>query len=458
MSNISKIKVGNTTYDIADAPARADIADLKEQIEQSGGLSSDVKIALMAIANHVVWDDDDPTGQTYINALQNALYPSVIYTAISLSSNSLTFGTLNATQQLTATTTPSGGLVTWSSSDTSVATVSPLGVVTSIDYGTATITATCGELSATCSVVIEQTTLSSISAVYTQSGSVYEYTPLSSLKTNLVVTAHWSNNTTSTVASTDYTLSGTLEEGTSTITVSYDGETTTVNVVVSAVSLPEGYTRYDYIQKKSNSSQNVADTKLIILNSQPNLNELSLSAIIAKKSGYYNDGGCMGVRTTSTWTTGFGMYWASSSNHAKLQLAIRGAGIEETMSEEIPDTATKIDIINPATSPVSVYKNGTLQCTLAWTNSSTNNNGFRILAFPVPGTSSTTMNHSARIGKLKFYKYETEECVGYYVPAVYDGVIGMYDAISQAFYTSSDSTSTTIANSGCLYAVDNWSQ
>lgn len=73
--------------------------------------------------------------------------------------------------------------------------------------------------------------LLSISAVYTQSGTVYENTSLDSLKADLVVTASYDNGTTATV--NDYTLSGELTEGTSVITVAYGGKTTTVNVIVS---------------------------------------------------------------------------------------------------------------------------------------------------------------------------------------------------------------------------------
>ena len=35
-----------------------------------------MKQALLACFDHVAWDDDDPTGQTYITELQSALYPS----------------------------------------------------------------------------------------------------------------------------------------------------------------------------------------------------------------------------------------------------------------------------------------------------------------------------------------------------------------------------------------------
>ena len=75
--------------------------------------------------------------------------------------------------------------------------------------------------------------LQSISAVYTQSGTVYDTDSLDSLKADLVVTALYGDGSTQTVPAESYTLSGTLEEGTSTIAVSYGGKTTTFNVVVT---------------------------------------------------------------------------------------------------------------------------------------------------------------------------------------------------------------------------------
>ena len=82
-------------------------------------------------------------------------------------------------------------------------------------------------------VVAAARTLSSISAVYTQSGTVYATDSLDSLKADLVVTATYSDSTTAVVPSNSYTLNGTLAEGTSTITVSYGGQATTFNVVVT---------------------------------------------------------------------------------------------------------------------------------------------------------------------------------------------------------------------------------
>jgi uncharacterized protein YjdB len=61
------------------------------------------------------------------------------------------------TQQLTATTTPAGAQVTWSSSDSSIATVDSNGNVTAVSEGQATITAIIADgsgLSASCTVTV----------------------------------------------------------------------------------------------------------------------------------------------------------------------------------------------------------------------------------------------------------------------------------------------------------------
>lgn len=72
-----------------------------------------------------------------------------------------------------------------------------------------------------------EVTLSSISATYT-GGDVAVGTDLTDL-TGITVTAHYSDGSTANI--TGYTLSGTIVEGTNTITVSYGGKTTTFEVV-----------------------------------------------------------------------------------------------------------------------------------------------------------------------------------------------------------------------------------
>lgn len=80
----------------------------------------------------------------------------------------------------------------------------------------------------------ETVTLQSISATYT-GGDVAVGTALTDL-TGITVTAHYSDGSTATI--TDYTLSGTIAEGSNTITVSYGGKTTTFTVT-GVVETPE---------------------------------------------------------------------------------------------------------------------------------------------------------------------------------------------------------------------------
>ena len=103
------------------------------------------QIRAYALARQV-WTDE------YVAALTPEV--PVPCTGITLSSETLTF-TESGTQTLTATVTPDGctDTITWESDNTSIATVSD-GVVTAVANGSATITATCGEYSASCSVSV----------------------------------------------------------------------------------------------------------------------------------------------------------------------------------------------------------------------------------------------------------------------------------------------------------------
>ena len=192
----------------------------------SEGVTSEVRAALYTLLSSAAYAQ---TGLTDEIAVIQSWAQQITAISVSPSTASIT-GT--GTSQLSATTTPAGGTVTWSSSDTSVATVSSTGLVTGVGNGTATITASAGGKSATCAVTVTgNATLESISAVYTQSGTVYDTDSLDDLKDDLVVTGTYDDTSTATIA--DYTLSGTLTAGTSTVTVSYGGKTDTFTVTVT---------------------------------------------------------------------------------------------------------------------------------------------------------------------------------------------------------------------------------
>lgn len=220
--------------DGSEGTSTSGIASLANRIEalesaiSGDSVPTEVRRAMLALFNSAAYAETGLTDEIAVIASWAA-----VVTAISINQSSISISGAN-TSQLVATTTPAGGAVTWASSNPAVATVSNNGLVTGVGNGTATITASCGGKKATCSVTVSGfATLTGITATYTQSGTVYNTDSLDSLKSDLVVVATYSDSTTRTLSDSDYTLSGTLEVGTSTITVTYGGESATFNVVIS---------------------------------------------------------------------------------------------------------------------------------------------------------------------------------------------------------------------------------
>jgi hypothetical protein len=210
-------------------PSQTAFDALKEQVESGAGsgesIPSNVRQAMVTLFNSALYKDLDLTGE---KAVIMSWASEITGITISQSTASITGAN---TVQLVATTEPSGGVILWTSSNTAVATVSNNGLVTGVGNGNATITASCGNLKATCSVAVSGfATLSSISAVYTPTGTVYTSDSLDSLKDDLVVTALYSDSSTRILDDSDYTLSGLLQTGPNTIVVSYGGKTTTFTV------------------------------------------------------------------------------------------------------------------------------------------------------------------------------------------------------------------------------------
>lgn len=98
------------------------------------------------VQNRLPWCD------TYFAHIDPSYVPC---TGVSISDASISFNTLSA-KQLSATKTPANASdpIVWSTSNASVATVSENGLVSAVANGSTTITATCGEQTATCSVVV----------------------------------------------------------------------------------------------------------------------------------------------------------------------------------------------------------------------------------------------------------------------------------------------------------------
>jgi hypothetical protein len=145
-------------------------------------------------------------------------------------SASYTGGTVSAGTALADLT---GLTVTAHYSDGSTAPVTGYTLSGAVNVGDNQITVSYDGMTTTFTVTGEATTertLTSISAVYSGS-SVPVGTNVSDL-TGITVTAHYSDGTSENV--TGYNLSGTIAEGENTITITYEGQTTTVTVVGTA--------------------------------------------------------------------------------------------------------------------------------------------------------------------------------------------------------------------------------
>lgn len=270
---------------IADAKAvgdelseiKADLEDLDDRVDGLGdGVPTEVRQAMLALFNSAAYAE---TGLTDEIAVIESW--AAVVTAISINQSSISISGAS-TSQLVATTTPAGGTVTWASSDTSVATASSSGLVTGVGNGSCTITASCGGKNATCSVTVSGfASLTGITATYTQSGTVYNTDTLDSLKSDLVVTASYSDSTTRTLSDSDYTLSGTLTVGTSTITVAYSGETTTFNATVTDSSAIQ----VTYTQGSIGSGNTDANRVSVVITSGIHFDD-GESMVISVESGY----------------------------------------------------------------------------------------------------------------------------------------------------------------------------
>jgi hypothetical protein len=217
------------------------------------GLTDDVKTALLQIAQKVAYIDAH--GQDYYDDLYDALYNDTtrsVLLVLSHVSSSNSQSTVEVGDSYTTTLTASTNYTLNSVS------VTMGGVdITSTSYssGTVSIPSVTGNITITATAVLAA---QSITAVYTQSGTVYDTDTLDSLKPDLVVTANYSGGTSETVPASDYTLSGTLAVGTSTITVTYAGLTTTFSVTVS--HMDNSIISWDFTQSLTDSKQGLVAT------------------------------------------------------------------------------------------------------------------------------------------------------------------------------------------------------
>lgn len=303
----------------------------------------------------------------------------------------------------------------------------------------------------------------SISASFAQNDNIiYTHDSLDDLKQYLTVTAYYDDATSSVV--TAYTLSGELTEGASTITVAYNGKTTTFTVNVTAGVPTDAYTMYDYIYRTGTSGSTVAAVGgLINLNSYDNLDELSYDITFSVLTGYTKDTALFGARMDNSSATGVSVYLGTTSSTApevgvsdRLTVVARNAVARSGAPMNV-NGINKLIYTNSSSSPSRISLNG-VESELTWGNTLyTVTRPVTILSNPTPTATSMTVQRYMQIGNFRFYNLNGN-LVGNYYPVVRktDNVIGMYDTVSESFYTASTVNYATIGNSSCIYGVGTW--
>ena len=162
-------------------------------------------------------------------------------TSVTLNKASLAL-TEQETFQLSATVSPDNATdktVTWSSSNTAVATVSNNGLVTAIKEGSATITAKAGDKTATCAVTVSKKVVAVTSVTLNKSSltlteqETFQLSASVSPDNATDKTVTWSSSNTAVATVSDSGLVTAVKEGSATITAKAGDKTATCTVTIS---------------------------------------------------------------------------------------------------------------------------------------------------------------------------------------------------------------------------------
>lgn len=276
--------------------------------------------------------------------------------------------------------------------------------------------------------------LVSISAVYTQSGTVYDTDSLDSLKAGLVVTANYAGGTSETVPASDYTLSGTLTAGTSTITVTYGNLTDSFTVTVTANPLPSGYTQYDYLAYDANLG---ATTTPIITTAQIK-SEYTITARLKLLTGT-NSNACpiIGTRAGSS-TKQFGLFLTPTTGKLGYWYGGTDTTNEILISKDTVHDITVLPVGKSTTYPSNavIDVDGTEHDTGSTATGQTWSAWFGLLGYASSATAGTGKNANAQLGDVTV-KDANGMDVYKFVPVDSGSEKGFYDLVGGTFYPAS---------------------
>ena len=281
---------------------------------------------------------------------------------------------------------------------------------------------------------------------------------LASLKDYLTVTYYEDISSSGTVLqSSQYTLSGTLSSGSTSVRVSYNNVSTTFAVNVLGLAVPNNYTRKDYLKivDGSGDSASVPSAGWIRVATGQNLNALSYCLQACVESGHSGSTALFGGRSASGNTSSIAVYYNETSHGVAGHT--HGTDSSWVLDNSISNgQVADIALINGSASPSEISVNGQT-ANIAWANTNNISALLTYLSNPTPSDSSTYMHRHIRLGNFEI-KDINGDTLKYLVPVVRnsDNVIGVYDCVSGTFYTASTASYATVGNTNCVYTTGLW--
>ena len=407
-----------------------DVDDLKSQIDL-GSITPEVKAALLQLAQKVAYIDDQ--GQDYYDDLYDALYNrywQVTNNLTNCTTSNESVQTIKGAAYSATITASTGYVMTGATVSITMGGVDI--TATAYSNGVISIPAVTGALVITISAAAKQ--VSSISAAYTQSGTVYDTDTLDSLKNDLVVTATYDDSSTAVVPAASYTLSGTLSAGTSSITVTYLDKITTFNALVTQ-AVPTGYTRLQYVATNGNQyvNTNIDET-------QAESAEYEFSISSGKSDSYATNGNHILSASTTFFPLIKGTGTSGDDRYRLLWCNRKGNETVSVGSNHLNasiDTRYVISAFVNNSDDVAV-DGSYLYSQTAGTSASSSN---KFVLFTYGGNvSQIKYRFWGKLYYMKVYN-ASGELIRYFIPAKNSSdVAGLYDPISETFYTSASGT------------------
>lgn len=279
-----------------------------------------------------------------------------------------------------------------------------------------------------------------ITAVFDQGQNViYDNDSLEDLRQYLTVTANYKNGTSAEVE--EYTLIGTLEAGTSEITVFYGGKTDTFTAAVTAY-LPSGYTKYDYIAYSSAIGSSIpSDGGLLTDVSLSSDNQFETS-IYYPSGTNSNSQNVIGTRAGASGTKEFGLFLVQSTG--KLGYWFAGTDTATEILALVSNYINKI-VVKPVGKSAVYPQNVVISVNGTDYNAGSNASGTTFSAwmgffrYAISATSTNTQTSNAvnigiRIGET-IIKDSSDNVIHHLIPAYNGTYYGIYDRVTGNFYS-----------------------